>query len=74
MCVRYLPVAVLAIVLLNQKIYIGNAIRTVARRVIALLRRAKRRILQRREQLHDSQEMQQSQHPADDSNVLVKFD
>ena len=73
MCVRYLPVAVLAIVLLNQKIYIGNAIRTVARRAIALLRRAKRRILQRRQQPHDSQEMQ-SQHPADDSNVLVKFD
>jgi len=68
---RYLPVAVLAIVLLNQKIYIGNAIRTVARRAIALLRRAKRRILQR-QQPHDGQEMQ-SQHPADDSNVLVKF-
>ena len=74
MCVRYLPVAVLAIVLLNQKMYIANAIRTVARRVIALLRRAKRRILQRRQQPHDGQEMQQSQHPADDSNVLVKFD
>ena len=73
MCVRYLPVAVLAIVLLKQKIYIANAIRTVARRVIALLRRAKIRILQRRQQPHDGQEMQ-NQHPADDSNVLVKFD
>ena len=73
MCVRYLPVAVLAIVLLKQKIYIANAIRTVARRVIALLRRAKMRILQRRQQPHDGQEMQ-NQHPADDSNVLVKFD
>ena len=74
MCFRYLPVAVLAIVLLNQKIYIANAIRTVARRVIALLRRAKRRTLQRRQQPHDGQEMQQIQLAADDSNVLVKFD
>ena len=58
---RYLPVAVLAVVWLKNKVYFASAIKAAGRRVVALARRAKRRFA-KAQQLPDTYELNAEVH------------
>ena len=55
--IRYLPVAVLALALMRNKLYWGSSIRAAGRRAVALMRRAKRRFFLRSQQASDTHEL-----------------
>ncbi len=69
--IRYLPVAVLAVALARKKIDFGSLIRAAGHRVIALLRRLKRRFFLRSQLLPDTHELKTLQQiDADPSPML----